>query len=169
MATHLPYSVDASGQPAKPVYRKRRPTPLSPKRHRAITTTCCKPACGVRVREPLRLKSTLVRVPCNMVPHYARIEDLGPGDYVSVFQCTACGPWRAVVSRKLRVRGPPLPPYSSWAKPEALDLVHVLPLSAVNRLFRRADLIVKFDPTPVNCRRQRVKSGSGSLLSSEPI
>jgi hypothetical protein len=123
----------------------------------------------VRVREPLRLKSTLVRVPCNMVPHYARIEDLGPGDYVSVFQCTACGPWRAVVSRKLRVRGPPLPPYSSWAKPEALDLVHVLPLSAVNRLFRRADLIVKFDPTPVNCRRQRVKSGSGSLLSSEPI
>ena len=47
-----------------------------------------------------------------MVPLYAaRIQDLGPGDYVRV-QCIACGHDELLPTDKLRIKGLPLPPYT---------------------------------------------------------
>jgi hypothetical protein len=46
-----------------------------------------------------------------MKPLYAaRMEDLGPGDYVKA-ECVACGHTELLASNQLRVRGLPLPPY----------------------------------------------------------
>jgi hypothetical protein len=47
-----------------------------------------------------------------MVPLYAaRIEDLGPGDYIRV-QGTACGHDELLMSDQLRIKGVSLPPYT---------------------------------------------------------
>ena len=47
-----------------------------------------------------------------MVPLYAaRIEDLGPGDFVKV-ECAACGHVELLLPDKLRIKGLPLPPYT---------------------------------------------------------
>jgi len=47
-----------------------------------------------------------------MVPLYAaRIEDLGPGDFVRVL-CMACGHDELLTADQLRVRGLALPPYT---------------------------------------------------------
>jgi len=41
----------------------------------------------------------------------ARIEDLGPGDFVKV-ECAACGHAELLASDQLRIRGQALPPYT---------------------------------------------------------
>ena len=47
-----------------------------------------------------------------MVPLYAaRIEDLGPGDFVK-FECAACGRDELLAPDALRIKGVPLPPYT---------------------------------------------------------
>jgi hypothetical protein len=47
-----------------------------------------------------------------MVPLYAaRIEDLGPGDFVKV-ECTACRHEKLLPADRLRIKGLPLPPYT---------------------------------------------------------
>jgi hypothetical protein len=47
-----------------------------------------------------------------MVPLYAaRIQDLGPGDFVKV-ECTACRHVELLAPDKLRIKGVPLPPYT---------------------------------------------------------
>ena len=47
-----------------------------------------------------------------MVPLYAaRIEDLGPGDFVRV-ECIACGHDELLAPDVLRIKGVPLPPYT---------------------------------------------------------
>jgi hypothetical protein len=47
-----------------------------------------------------------------MVPLYAaRIEDLGPDDFVLV-ECIACGHDDLLPADRLRVKGMPLPPYT---------------------------------------------------------
>jgi len=47
-----------------------------------------------------------------MVPLYAaRIEDLGPGDFVRV-QCMACGHDELLTADQLRVKGLALPPHT---------------------------------------------------------
>jgi hypothetical protein len=47
-----------------------------------------------------------------MVPLYAaRIEDLGPGDFVKV-ECIACGHVELLSPDKLRIKALPLPPYT---------------------------------------------------------
>jgi hypothetical protein len=47
-----------------------------------------------------------------MVPLYAaRIQDLGPGDFVKV-ECVACGHVELLAPGKLRIKGLALPPYT---------------------------------------------------------
>jgi hypothetical protein len=47
-----------------------------------------------------------------MVPLYAaRIEDLGPGDYVKA-ECIACGHVELLPPDQLRIKGQALPPYT---------------------------------------------------------
>jgi hypothetical protein len=47
-----------------------------------------------------------------MKPLYAaRIEDLGPGDFVKV-ECTACGHAELLASDQLRIKGQALPVYT---------------------------------------------------------
>jgi hypothetical protein len=47
-----------------------------------------------------------------MQPLYAaRIQDLGPGDFVKV-ECIACGHVELLAPDKLRAKGLPLPPYT---------------------------------------------------------
>jgi hypothetical protein len=57
-----------------------------------------------------------------MQPLYAaRIQHLGPGDFVKV-ECMACGHVELLSPDKLRIKGLPLPPYTPGGRVDGLRL-----------------------------------------------